>query len=219
MNIDTSPARLRELAYMVVCDAYLREVLLALADEKEAAGKQGPVGTLSILYFPGEIDFEYTGNLARGKYPLYLHPQPSEPAAYLRVSNISDQPTGGVLARGGPGTAHRKAGATLPRHYIQERHDMSDEIKALQLKIREQAAVIQAMSDHIDLLRGVRNEGMCSTFLDMDRQEYGKLRPKPVPVLLTDDEVHAVYGLCASSEELRDARAIEAAVLKKNNII
>lgn len=93
---------------------------------------------------------------------------------------------------------------------------MSDEMKALQLKIREQAAIIQAMSDHIELLRGVRNEGMCSTFLDMERQEYGKLRPKPAPVLLTDEDISELFAHCASEEDVWKTRAIEAAVLNKN---
>ena len=43
-------------------------------------------------------------------------------------------------------------------------------------------------------------------------------QPKPAPVLLTDDEIHAFYAFCASDEELRDASAIEAAVLRKHGI-
>lgn len=41
----------------------------------------------------------------------------------------------------------------------------------------------------------------------------------PATELLTDEEVDAVYGFRASIEKLRDARAIEIAVLEKNGLL
>lgn len=52
----------------------------ALAAEKEAAAKQQPVGTLTVRRYRGHLentDFDYSGALPDGSYPLYLAPQPA----------------------------------------------------------------------------------------------------------------------------------------------
>lgn len=92
-RIDTSPKALQDLAdklsgraagWLNDRDALLglnaADVIRHIAAEKEAAAKQEPVGTLTVRRYRGHLentDFDYSGALPDGSYPLYLALQPA----------------------------------------------------------------------------------------------------------------------------------------------
>ena len=60
--------------------------LLACADAQ-------PVGMLTVATFRGHLenrDFDYTGDLPDGNYPLYTHPAPAAPQAEPKREPLSD---------------------------------------------------------------------------------------------------------------------------------
>jgi hypothetical protein len=182
-KIDTSPARLRELAYMVVCDAYLREVLLALADEKEAA-------QCSDLCHPEEpcsisadgkchtcgSDCNERDELIKAEREIEKLRAEKEAAGAIDVPLPEATVPWPTVTRYSGGASHEGIG---DRVWVR-----------------------------------LKDDGSEVEYMPVDSVV------KPAPVLLTDDEVRAVHDTYyRPMGPVEYARATEAAVLKKNNII